>query len=63
MTENPSVINPINRAVLQDEIFLALTDLNRVTVSDSMDILSYFGDEDEPIAWSKANSLLTLTIE
>lgn len=55
-----SVINPLNRAVLQDEIYLALTDktLNRVTMSDCIDILSYFGEEDEPVAWSKANTLL-----
>lgn len=62
LIENHSVINPINRAVLQDEIYLALTDssLSHVNVSDCLNILSYFGGEDEPIAWSKANSLLNL---
>lgn len=62
LTENHSLIHPINRAVLQDEIYLSLTDssLNRVTVADCMDILSYFGSEDEPIAWSKANALIIL---
>ncbi|KAJ6597318.1 Aminopeptidase N [Pseudolycoriella hygida] len=61
LKENHSFIHPINRAVLQDEIYLALTDstLNRVTASDCMDILTYFGKEDEPIAWSKANALIT----
>lgn len=62
LKENHSLIHPINRAVLQDEIYLSLTDssLNRVTVADAMDILSYFGGEDEPIAWTKSNALITL---
>lgn len=62
LTENHSLIHPINRAVLQDEIYLSLTDssLNRVTFADALSILQYFGQEDEPIAWQKANSLLNL---
>lgn len=62
LNENHSVINSINRAVLQDEIYLALTDpsLSSVNVSDCLSILNYFGAEDEPIAWSKANTLLNL---
>lgn len=62
LMENPSLIHPINRAVLQDEIYLSLTDstLNRVTVADCLNILQYFGRENEPIAWSKANALISL---
>lgn len=62
LNDDHSVINPINRAVLQDEIYLALTDssLSSVNVSDCLNILNYFGAEDEPIAWSKANTLLNL---
>ncbi|KAG4075971.1 hypothetical protein HA402_003797 [Bradysia odoriphaga] len=62
LTENHTVIHAINRAVLQDEIYLSLTDasLNRVTVADCLNILQYFGKEDEPIAWSKANALISL---
>lgn len=62
LTENHNAIHPINRAVLQDEIYLSLTDssLHRVNVSDCMDILSYFDGETEPIAWTKANALITL---
>lgn len=62
LIEDHRVINPINRAVLQDEIYLSLSDatLNTVVISDCLDILSYFDGEDEPITWSKANSLLNL---
>lgn len=62
LIEDHSVINPINRAVLQDEIYLGFTDttLNTVAATDCLDILTYFDGEDEPITWSKANSLLNL---
>lgn len=62
LIENHGVINAINRAVLQDEVYLAFTDasLNRVTAYDSINILSYLGREDEPIAWTKATALLNL---
>jgi len=58
LIENTNLIHSFNRAVLQDEIYLAWTNLKRVTAFECLDILSYFGKEDEPIAWSKAQVLM-----
>ncbi|XP_070500227.1 aminopeptidase N-like isoform X2 [Chironomus tepperi] len=59
LIENANLIHSFNRAVLQDEIYLAWTDFKRVTAFECLDILSYFDKEDEPIAWSKAQALMT----
>ncbi|KAL7038737.1 hypothetical protein ACKWTF_009675 [Chironomus riparius] len=59
LIKNSSLIHSFNRAVLQDEIYLAWTDFKRVTAFECLDMLSYFDKEDEPIAWSKAAALMT----
>lgn len=58
LVKNSKLIHAINRAVLQDEIYLAWTDLKRVTAYECLEILSYFGNENEPITWSKAQTLM-----
>ncbi|KAG5680515.1 hypothetical protein PVAND_010022 [Polypedilum vanderplanki] len=58
LIESPETINSINRAVLQDEIYLAWSELNRVKADDVLNILSYFDRENEPIAWSKAQTTI-----
>ncbi|CAG9805382.1 unnamed protein product [Chironomus riparius] len=55
---NHSVINPINRAVLQNELYLGCTEFNRVNAADGLRLLSYFGVETESIVWNAA--VLTL---
>lgn len=57
---NHLVIHPINRAVLQDEIFIAWLELKRVTAYDCLNMLSYLGMETEHIVWSKTQMMMNI---
>ncbi|KAG5680228.1 hypothetical protein PVAND_009751 [Polypedilum vanderplanki] len=54
LNENHEEIHSINRAILQEEIALAWTEFNRVTVAHILEILNYFDKEFDSITWSKA---------
>ncbi|KAL7036929.1 hypothetical protein ACKWTF_009001 [Chironomus riparius] len=50
------VINPLNRALLLDEFYLAWTQFDRVNAADALKILSYFDKEDENLAWARGQA-------
>ncbi|CAG9799845.1 unnamed protein product [Chironomus riparius] len=52
------VINRINRAVLMDEIYIAWTQLGRVTAFEVLDILSYLDKEKDTNVWRNAQNLI-----
>lgn len=58
LIDNHNLISPINRAVLQSELFMALTELGHVSGTDALNILSYFDKESEAIAWGRGDSIL-----
>ncbi|XP_070496290.1 aminopeptidase N-like [Chironomus tepperi] len=55
---NHTVINPINRAVLQNEFYLGCSEFNRVNAGDALRLLSYYGVETESIVWNAGNVIL-----
>lgn len=59
LTENYQVIHPINRAILQDEIYMGYNDFNRLNITDLLETLRYFSLEDEPLAWNRADKFLS----
>ncbi|XP_070490070.1 aminopeptidase N-like [Chironomus tepperi] len=58
LKEDHNLINPINRAVLMTEIYIAWTQLDRVTVAEVLDILSYLGKEKDVNVWRNAQNLI-----
>ncbi|KAL7036908.1 hypothetical protein ACKWTF_008989 [Chironomus riparius] len=58
LKHNHTVINPINREVLQDEFLMAWMELNRVNGGDALSLLSYLGNESYSAVWERANEAL-----
>ncbi|CAG9805384.1 unnamed protein product [Chironomus riparius] len=58
LNDNHEVINPLNRALLQDEFYLAWTEFDRVEGVDGLGIISYFDKETEYLAWERAQKTL-----
>jgi len=57
LKDNHAVINPLNRALLVDEFYLAWTEFNRVGGAHAIEILSYMGKEDEFLAWARGQRI------
>ncbi|XP_070496047.1 aminopeptidase N-like [Chironomus tepperi] len=56
LNKDHKVINELNRALLLDEFYLAWTQFNRVNAADALNILNYFGKEDENNAWARGQT-------